>query len=380
MKSVFAAGLVAVASARTEMFGEWARKHGKQYASKEELVMRRAIFAANLAKIEAHNAGQNGWKMAMNSFGDMTSVEFKARMASGLRAKAPRAGKAKKMLGALNISALPASVDWTTKGAVTPVKNQGQCGSCWAFSTTGALEGATFLATGKLLSLSEQELVDCSSSAGNQGCNGGLMDNAFTWINSNGGLGSEAAYPYTGTDGTCHAATSVASVGSHTDVTPNSDTAMMTAIAQQPVSIAVEADQSSFQFYSSGVMTAACGTNLDHGVLAVGYGTDSGADYYKVKNSWGADWGMSGYILLGRGSSYNGGAGQCGILSQPSWPTYAAPGAQPSIAPAPSSGPSNDSTTGGGGGSTTTTGGGGGGSTTTGSKVASKVRASTRQH
>jgi hypothetical protein len=126
-------------------------------------------------------------------------------------------------------------------------------------------------------------------------------------------------------------------------------------------------------------MTAACGTNLDHGVLAVGYGTDSGSDYYKVKNSWGADWGMSGYILLGRGSSYNGGAGQCGILSQPSWPTYAAPGAQPSIAPAPSSGPSNDSTTG-GGGSTTTTGGGGGGSTTTGSKVAPKVRASTRQH
>jgi Papain family cysteine protease len=209
---------------------------------------------------------------------------------------------------------------------------------------------------------------------------------AFTWINGNGGICSEAAYPYTGTDGTCHACTSVAGVASHTDVTPNSDDALTTAVAQQPVSIAVEADQSSFQFYSSGVMTAACGTNLDHGVLAVGYDTTTNPPSWKVKNSWGADWGMSGYILLGKGASYNSGAGQCGIYSVPSWPTYGPPGAQPSIAPQPSSGPSHDSTSGGGtptsGGSTTgtkanTSGStsGSSGSSGAGAKLAAKMRA-----
>jgi C1A family cysteine protease len=207
---------------------------------------------------------------------------------------------------------------------VTPVKNQGQCGSCWAFSTTGSVEGAYFLKNGTLYSLSEQQLVDCSDAQGNQGCNGGLMDYAFTYIIQNKGITSELTYPYTAADGTCNkkkAEDVYATITAFTDVTPNSDEDLMTAIVQQPVSVAVEADQDSFQLYTGGVMTAACGTNLDHGVLAVGYGTEGGNDYYKVKNSWGADWGMKGYILLGRGSQYNGGSGQCGILMDPSYPT-----------------------------------------------------------
>jgi C1A family cysteine protease len=216
---------------------------------------------------------------------------------------------------------LPASVDWSQSGAVTPVKDQGQCGSCWAFSTTGAVEGALFLTNHSLVSLSEQELVDCSTSEGNQGCNGGLMDYGFEYVVKNG-LASEAKYPYTATGPNACKSKGlpvVARISGYKDVPTNSETALMTAIATQPVSVAVEADQDSFQFYSTGVMTKACGTNLDHGVLAVGYGTMGGQDYYKVKNSWGADWGMDGYILLGRGAKYTS-AGQCGIQMDPSYP------------------------------------------------------------
>jgi C1A family cysteine protease len=141
-------------------------------------------------------------------------------------------------------------------------------------------------------------------------------------IIDNKGIGSEASYPYTAQDGTCKAVPSVATITSYTDVPANSETALETAIVQQPISVAVEADQASFQLYSGGVMTAACGTALDHGVLAVGYGTLSGQDYYKVKNSWGASWGDNGYILLGRGSAFNP-AGQCGIQMAASYPNKA---------------------------------------------------------
>ena len=148
------------------------------------------------------------------------------------------------------------------------------------------------------------------------------MDYAFEYIIKNKGITTEAAYPYTATGpNKCKAAGKpiAATLTSYKDVPANSETALMTAVAQQPVSVAVEADQSSFQFYTSGVMTAACGTNLDHGVLVVGYGTQGTQDFWKVKNSWGADWGEQGYILLGRGASF-GASGQCGIQMQPSYP------------------------------------------------------------
>jgi len=319
-KLVLLSALVAPAVAETS-FAEWARVNGKNYATKEELVLRRSIYAANVAKIAAHNSANLGWEMGVNKFADMTAEEFKARFASGLRAHEKRSHNVN--LELLHSSALPTSVDWSAKGAVTPVKNQQQCGSCWAFSTTGSVEGVSFISTGTLPSLSEQQLVDCSGAEGNQGCNGGLMDYGFQYIIDNKGICTEASYPYTAADGTCKSKTcgaAAATITGFTDVPVNSETALMTAIVQQPVSVAVEADQDSFQFYTSGVMTKACGTQLDHGVLAVGYGTEAaGGDYYKVKNSWGADWGMQGYILLGRGSKFPP-AGQCGIQMAASYP------------------------------------------------------------
>ena len=196
-----------------------------------------------------------------------------------------------------------------------------------------ALEGAYAIKNGHLVSFSEQQLVDCdnlSNGGRDHGCNGGLMDNAFAWIGKNNGLCTETDYPYvsgtTMTAGTCKktcANVAGSDIRSFVDVKPNSDSAMMDALSKQPVSVAIEADQRDFQLYSSGVFSGSCGTNLDHGVLVVGYGNMNGADYYKVKNSWSSTWGDEGYIYLARGTQYNGGAGQCGVLMQASYPVLA---------------------------------------------------------
>jgi hypothetical protein len=223
------------------------------------------------------------------------------------------------------------SVDWVTAGAVTPVKNQGQCGSCWSFSTTGALEGAYFIKYGELVSFSEQQLVSCDNrqhGGKDMGCNGGLMDSAFSWIEKNSGLCSEQDYPYTSGDtksaGTCETScknVDNSQIHSFADVPANSDDDMMATLNVQPVSIAIQADQKDFQLYSTGVFTGSCGTSLDHGVMVVGYGSKDNEDYYRVKNSWGTTWGDQGYIYLGRGKQYNNGSGQCGMLMQASYPT-----------------------------------------------------------
>jgi len=307
-------------------FEDWQLEYGKQYLSATERDYRQSVYDHNVRKIAKHNSQGHSWKMGTNKFADLTKKEFADLYLDNggyNNATHNRVKNYNWTLLSSNVSALPASVDWSSKGAVTPVKDQGQCGSCWAFSTTGALEGAWFVKHNVLTNLSEQQLVDCSTAEGNQGCNGGLMDYGFQYVVDNKGLTTEAAYPYTVTGpNTCVSKglpVAVTATG-FKDVPTNSQVALMTAVVQLPVAVAIEADENNFQFYSSGVLTKACGTNLDHGVLLVGYGTTGGLDYYKVKNSWGSSWGMNGYVLLGRGPSYNGNQGQCGIQMDPSYP------------------------------------------------------------
>lgn len=311
-----------------EKFYDWMQEQKHTVKSGADFLHQLQNFANNHDFITKHNSEQSSYTLGHNEFSHLSWEEFLQSRKLGLTKK-PENAKADFIHEApTDLSALPTSIDWSTLGKVTPVKNQGNCGSCWSFSATGALEGAYSIKFNDLQSFSEQELVSCDNSlTGDHGCNGGLMDNAFKWVKNNGGLCTEAAYPYTsgstGQNGNCLSHTACDNknlkVISYTDVTKNSDSALMSAIAQQPVSVAIQANQPAFQFYKSGVLTGSCGTNLDHGVLAVGYGTyTDGTDYYKVKNSWGTSWGMQGYVLIQRGSSQYG--GKCGILMGP--PSY----------------------------------------------------------
>jgi len=315
-------------------FERFAQRYGKAYRSLEERLARFETFRANLAYIEEENAKGHSYTLAVNAFADLRPEEFAAGRL-GLNGPAKRAelyGSAP-YLGADLYSggALPESVDWTERGAVTPAKDQGQCGSCWAFSSAGALEGAWQIATGDLVSLSVQQIVDCAKNGGNLGCHGGGMDAAFEYLES-GGVCTEASYPYIEKDGACAQRNCTAgvpggAVRGFRDVPHRDMKALMEAVAQQPVAVAIEADQLGFQLYSGGIMTFDCGARLNHGVLLVGYGTEGGVDYWKVKNSWGADWGEQGYIRFTRNVTTDGKVtkdGECGVQDNPSYPVVAA--------------------------------------------------------
>jgi cathepsin L len=320
MKLIVALSLLALCSAiaplsNTEyeyLFTAWVNEYGKSYET-AEFFNRFNVFKTNLDTIREHNSMNDTWTMGMNEFGDMTWEEFRATYVGGFKPRVGEYIRSKNYAPVKPNPNIPSSLDWRAKGAVTPVKNQGQCGSCWSFSTTGSVEGAHQIATGTLVSLSEQQLMDCASSYGNQGCNGGLMDDAFEYIIAHG-ICSEASYPYQGVDGTCKKCTPVASIKSYTDDPAGNENNLSNMIQTGPVSIAIEADQSAFQFYSGGVFSAACGKNLDHGVLIVGYGTMSSKPYWIVKNSWGASWGMQGYILMIQGKD------ECGLANAASQP------------------------------------------------------------
>jgi len=296
---------------------ESARERHNLYSSQAEHNKRFEIFKENMDKIKKHNEGGHSWTMGITQFSDMTPQEFKDYVACGTFKHKQSKIVHEASAGLVNTTA---SIDWVAKGAVTPVKNQGSCGSCWAFSTTGAIEGRYFVAKGELNSLSEQDLVDCSTQ--NSGCNGGLMDYAFDFVEGNNGLCSEDDYPYTAF---AHWRCKEDGCSKEDPITDYQDVAASTAALESacnngPVAIAIEADQNSFQQYRGGVLTAKCGVSLDHGVLLVGYGTDGSDDYWKVKNSWGEDWGESGYIRLCRNCNANDGKGQCGLLLSASYP------------------------------------------------------------
>jgi C1A family cysteine protease len=318
-------------------FEDWMTEFGKEYASLEAEAAAFLVWRENWRMINDFNiADAEPFKMRLNQFGDLTGDAFKlyvhGHTGSCMKKRSVAQRVAMREVTPIleNGEAAPSSVDWTNvdgKSYVTPVKNQGQCGSCWAFSTTGSIEARTAIKNGQtdgaITSLSEQQLVDCSGSYGNEGCNGGLMDNAFKYVEASGGLCSESEYAYTGRDGTCKSSscgTMYDAISSYSDVTSDSATSLEAAVAAGPVSIAIEADQSAFQFYSSGVLTGLCGDRLDHGVLAVGYGTSGSDQYWKVKNSWGESWGMDGYILICKDCDKNGSKGECGILMEPSFP------------------------------------------------------------
>ena len=299
------------------LWSSWKMFYGKAYSQAEE-VARVAIFEENYKKVIQFNAANEDLKFAMNKFADLTSTEFKSIFASGYQQKSNK--QAYESADFVEVGALPASVDWRTKGAVSKVKNQGQCGSCWTFATTGVLESFYQINHGKLLSFSEQQIVDCDKN--DDGCSGGDPVEALTYTADNG-LELELTYPYTGEEGTCKykKALALTTNGGSKLVTAKDTDAMKTALVGSPVSVVIEADEDIFQLYSSGVIKTGCGDNLDHAVLAVGYTTVSGEEAFIVKNSWGSSWGQEGYVYLSTDNKVNSGSGVCGILSRPVVPT-----------------------------------------------------------
>jgi len=305
------AGLGLASASVQEEFVAYVKGFSKVYTA-DELFIRFQNFRDNKMIIDEHNAKGLSWEMGVNQFTDLTQQEF-SDLYLGYIPRNNEYARSRNSHVPPEGQILADELDWRTKGAVTPVKDQAQCGSCWAFSTTGSVEGANQIKTGQLQSASEQQLVDCAGSSGNQGCNGGLMDDAFEYIIKNSGLGSEASYPYTARDGKCKQVPSVVTVSKYTDVKKNDETGLMSAVNIEPVSVAVDAQ--SWSSYRKGIMTGPCGKSLDHGVLAIGYGTDSGTDYWLVKNSWGVSWGEQGFIRLVRNKN------ECGIAEAASYPT-----------------------------------------------------------
>ncbi|GAA0180617.1 cysteine protease [Lithospermum erythrorhizon] len=328
------------------LYESWLIRQAKAYNALGEKEERFQIFKDNLRFIDYHNAQDLPYKLGLNRFADLTNQEYRLMFVSGRMDRTTRLlnRRESRRYAFQAGDKLPDSVDWRDKGAVAPVKDQGQCGSCWAFSTVGAVEGINQIVSGSITSLSEQELVDCDKSY-NQGCNGGLMDYAFDFIIKNGGIDTEEDYPYSGRDGTCdqyRKNAHVVSIDGFEDVPQNDEKSLRKAVAHQPVSVAIEAGGRAFQLYTSGVFTGMCGTQLDHGVVAVGYGTENGVDYWIVRNSWGSSWGENGYIKLHRNVA-NTTTGKCGIAIEASYPVKSSQN-PPNPGPSPPSPPVNPPT------------------------------------
>ncbi|XP_075700847.1 cathepsin S-like [Rhinoderma darwinii] len=302
----------------------WKFTYNKKYEHEREDLTRRMIWENNLKFVTLHNLehelGVHSYSVGMNHLADMTSEEIEVQL-TGLILP-PRDDRKSYLSNTWNItktSNLPDSVDWREKRCVTEVKNQGSCGSCWAFSAVGALEGQMKLKTGNLVSLSPQNLVDCSTKYGNKGCDGGFMTHAFQYVIDNNGIDSEASYPYQGTAGQCNynPSTKATTCVKYTEVNPGTEDNLKQVVANVgPVSVAIDARHPSFYFYKNGVYDdASCTQDVNHGVLAIGYGNLNGKDYWLIKNSWGEGYGEKGYVLMARNRG-----NMCGIANFPVYP------------------------------------------------------------
>ncbi|XP_046663096.1 LOW QUALITY PROTEIN: uncharacterized protein LOC124355994 [Homalodisca vitripennis] len=332
MKVLLLSALVAVALSHPlevseEDHAQWELfkvAHEREYDTPEEELKRKNIFLENLQFVREHNEkfenGEVTFDVEINKYSDLTTKEFVTMMNGYKRPEGhQRPGDA--FDDSENVR-LPKNVDWRKKGAVTKVKNQGFCGACWAFSATGSLEGQQYLKSKKLVSLSEQNLVDCSTAEGNSGCHGGFMNRAFSYVQKNNGIDTEASYPYEGNSGTCryNPKNNGATDNGYVIITSGSEKALQKAVATiGPISVAIDDEDVAFQHYKSGkfILQGDCSSiYLNHAVLAVGYGSaKNGGDYWLVKNSWGRNWGMNGYIMMARNQN-----NMCGIATMASYP------------------------------------------------------------
>ncbi|CAG9327353.1 unnamed protein product [Blepharisma stoltei] len=294
-------------------FKSFIELYNKQYSSEQEYQNRFKIFRDNSAYARIFNTHGETYILGITEFSDLTSQEFSARISSPItiqHSEVQESQQAEKL-------SIPTSIDWTQKGAVTPVLNQGGCACGWAFSSVGAIESAWKISGNQLLTLSEQQLVDCSTNYGNKGCNGGNVVNAFQYVQYNG-VTTASIYPYIVKQGSCTYKTSTKAVqiGSYRNAGRGVESLIYNAVALQPVSVAVQANQPAWQLYKGGIVSNNCGTQVNHFALIVGYDQTNSPPYWKVKNSWGASWGEAGYIRIAVVS----GDGVCGIQIQPSYP------------------------------------------------------------
>ncbi|KAK9267183.1 hypothetical protein L1049_009603 [Liquidambar formosana] len=319
--------LIASEERVAELFQRWRAKHGKVYKHAEEVERRFLNFRKNLKYVMEKNSRRrspSAHVVGLNRFADLSNEEFKQVYMSKVKKPVDKmtTSQRRSMQGKTTSCDAPSSLDWRKKGVVTAVKDQGDCGSCWAFSSTGAMEGINAIVTGSLISLSEQELMDCDTT--NEGCDGGYMDYAFEWVIQNGGIDSEADYPYQFQDETCNITkeeTKVVSIDGYEDV-EESDSALLCATVNQPISVGMDGSALDFQLYTSGIYDGDCSDNpddIDHAVLIVGYGSEDGEDYWIVKNSWGTYWGMDGYFYIRRNTDLA--YGVCAINAMASYPT-----------------------------------------------------------
>ncbi|XP_067468895.1 cathepsin S, ortholog 1 [Thunnus thynnus] len=309
--------------ALNKVWEEWKIKHHKVYANQTEIIFRRAVWEKNMKLVLRHNqeasAGKHSFTLGMNHLADMTAEEVNEKL-NGLKLEEP-VGSRNDTFKDLSGLTLPKRVDWREEGLVSPVQNQGLCGSCWAFSSMGALEGQMKKRRGVLVPLSPQNLVDCSTFDGNRGCRGGYISKAFSYVIRNKGVDSESFYPYEHQNGKCrYSVEGKAGYCSDFHILPRGDemTLQEKVATVGPISVAVNAMLQSFHLYKGGLYDEpSCNPRfINHAVLVVGYGTDNGQDFWLVKNSWGTEWGEEGFIRIARNKN-----NLCGIATFAVYPT-----------------------------------------------------------